>query len=530
MLKALFKKQLSELFRNLFRPGRSKSGKASAKKGIAVAVITLLLFGYLGAMFGFMANSLAPLLSVGLDWLFFLIFTGVALFLGVFGSVFNTFSSLYQAKDNDLLLSMPIPTRMILFTRLFGVYFMGLLFVAIVYVPAVVIYLIKAAPSFINGLGSALFILPLSFFVLALSCALGWVIAKIHAKLRRKSLVTVLSAIVFIGVYYFLFFKAESLISDILKNGLYYASEIKGAVYPVYYIGRAASGEWIPLLAVSAAVAVLFAAICLLLSRGFIKNATSGGVQSKKKNVSGGEKAKGADSALFIKELRRFTASATYMLNCGLGTLFMSAAGVFVLIKGNDLLSAFNGRLGEGSIVTLACAALCMMVSTNTITTPSISLEGKSIWILQSLPVDARAIIRAKLKLHLLLTEIPAVFCAICVMIVLRPGVFECVMLILLPTVFCFFNAVLGLYVNLKRPNLNWTTEAAVVKQNLNMFLLMMGNVALMIAYAVLWFVLDFKFLTAPVYMTIWLVIFITAALLFLRKLIKNGPALFYSL
>ena len=33
----------------------------------------------------------------------------IALMLGVFGSVFNTSAALYLPKDNDLLLSMPIP-------------------------------------------------------------------------------------------------------------------------------------------------------------------------------------------------------------------------------------------------------------------------------------------------------------------------------------------------------------------------------------------------------------------------------------
>ena len=32
----------------------------------------------------------------------------LAVFLGAFGSVFNTYSGLYLAKDNDLLLSMPM--------------------------------------------------------------------------------------------------------------------------------------------------------------------------------------------------------------------------------------------------------------------------------------------------------------------------------------------------------------------------------------------------------------------------------------
>ena len=49
-----------------------------------------------------------------MDWLYFTLMGLVAIFLGAFGSVFNTYSSLYLAKDNDLLLSLPIPLRVII--------------------------------------------------------------------------------------------------------------------------------------------------------------------------------------------------------------------------------------------------------------------------------------------------------------------------------------------------------------------------------------------------------------------------------
>ena len=52
----------------------------------------------------------------------------LAVLLGAFGSVFNTYSSLYLSKDNDLLLSMPIPVRSIMASRLLGVYLMGLMY------------------------------------------------------------------------------------------------------------------------------------------------------------------------------------------------------------------------------------------------------------------------------------------------------------------------------------------------------------------------------------------------------------------
>ena len=42
---------------------------------------------------------------------------------------------------------------------------------------------------------------------------------------------------------------------------------------------------------------------------------------------------------------------------------------------------------------------------------PSVSLEGKNLWLLQSLPVKPWQALRAKLTVQLLLTGIPALFC-----------------------------------------------------------------------------------------------------------------------
>ena len=64
----------------------------------------------------------------------------LAVLLGAFGSVFNTYSGLYLAKDNDLLLSLPIPVRTVIASRLLGVYLMGLMYSAVVSVPAVIVY------------------------------------------------------------------------------------------------------------------------------------------------------------------------------------------------------------------------------------------------------------------------------------------------------------------------------------------------------------------------------------------------------
>lgn len=61
-----------------------------------------------------------------MDWLYFALMGLLAILLGSFGSVFNTYSGLYLAKDNDLLLSMPIPVNAIMGARLLSVYLLGL--------------------------------------------------------------------------------------------------------------------------------------------------------------------------------------------------------------------------------------------------------------------------------------------------------------------------------------------------------------------------------------------------------------------
>ena len=112
--------------------------------------------------------------------------------------------------------------------------------------------------------------------------------------------------------------------------------------------------------------------------------------------------------ALLSKEFGRFTSSANYMLNCGLGVLLVPAVGVLLLIKGRVICEAvekaITGRPDCAAV--LVCAALCMVASMNDMAAPSVSLEGKSLWIPQSLPVEPGKILHAKMAVQLILTGI----------------------------------------------------------------------------------------------------------------------------
>ena len=218
MVKTLLKKQMLESFSWLFY--NAKSGKL--RKGIGLLGNILLyvaVFGIVAAMFFVMALELCePLVAIGYGWLYFAIIGMVAIVLGAFGSVFNTHSTLYLAKDNDLLLALPIPVSKILFARISGVYLMGLMYELIAMVPALIIWFVYADLTVLGVIFSLLIPFVLSVFVLTLSCVLGWVVALVSSKIKNKSFITVILSLAFIAAYYFFYMRAYEMLMSIVTN------------------------------------------------------------------------------------------------------------------------------------------------------------------------------------------------------------------------------------------------------------------------------------------------------------------------
>ena len=487
MVKTLLKKQFAEIFRSYFYD--TKKNKARSKMGTALYLVmfVLIMVVMLGGMFAMMSHSLcAPLVAADAGWLYFALTATIAIVLGVFGSVFSTYTGLYLAKDNDLLLSMPIPTNAIMLSRLLGVYLMGLMYSAVAIIPAIVVYLITVPFSVGALLGCIVLLILISIFVLTLSCLLGWVVAKLSLKLKNKSIVTVLIALIFIGLYYFVYFKAINLIQDLIANITVYGPAIREKAYGVYLFGSVGEGDPLAIAVCTAVVAALFGLMWRLLGRSFLSVATATGASEKIKYTARREKERSADSALLSKEFGRLTSSANYMLNCALSTLLIPIVAVLILIKGPALVGTLGEVFGEmgGAVTVLIAAALCMAATMNDTAAASVSLEGRNIWIPQSLPVEAWQVLRAKLRVQLILTMPGLLLCSICCLIVLRPPVAEALALVALPQVFALFFALLGLTLNLKRPSLRWTNELAPIKQSMPVTIVLLGSMVLVTAFA----------------------------------------------
>lgn len=483
MTKALIKKQLMEAFSWLYKD--RKSGNIRSKSSmIGFGILYLALFVMLGSFFYTMAEALCePLFAIGFGWLYFALMGLLAVALGVFGSVFSTYTTLYLAKDNDLLLSLPLPPSKILMVRLAGVYLMGLMYELIVMIPAVLVFFLQAPITPLGAVFALLSPLVLSLLILTLSCLLGYVVALVSSRMKHKNLITVALSLGFIAAYYYVVGQAYQVLENILANPQQVADSVRSVLYPFYCMGLATEGDWLSMLIFTAIMVALFAMVFLVLSHNFLKLATTNRGTAKAKYKEKAAIQGSVNSALLKKEFRRFLNSPTYMLNCGLGTIFMLIAAVALLIKGSTVRELMYTVFAENPeiISLLAAAAVCTVSSMNDMSAPSVSLEGKTIWLLHALPVPAFQALKAKWRLHLALTLPSAMILTLAAEIVLKLELGISILLLVLVMAFVLFMALAGLFLNLKLPNLTWTNETVPVKQGMSVMLALFGGWAVVI-------------------------------------------------
>ncbi|NMA93889.1 MAG: hypothetical protein GX975_04420 [Clostridiales bacterium] len=476
MLKILVKKQMAEIFRFFFYNPKNSKGRTKAGTILSLVGYIFVMVVILGGMFTGYAKLLSPIATVGYGWFYYIMTGMVAIFIGAFGSIFNSYSGLYLAKDNELLLSMPIAPKDIVLSRLLSVYLMGLMYSAVCSVPAVIIFFTVVPASFTGITGSVLFIFLISVFVLVLSCLLGYVVARGSLKMKRKSFAAVLLALIGMTLYYFLYFKALDLIEDVVNNVVFYAEKLKGGAYLIYLFGRHAEGDPFAMFVIFALIMLLLVLTLLLLSRSFTKIATTSEASPKSKKRSfSAEEQRSPFAAMLRKEFGRFTSSADYMLNCGLGIPIMLGGGILLLLKrdfiSNEFLPDLWKNLGGNfaGVATILCsAAICLIASMSDMAAPSVALEGKNLWIARSLPVSSRIALKAKLCLQIILTLPAVLFLSICTVIALQLSGIDAALVVLIPALFVVMNAHFALSIGLRSPDLDWTMEIYPIKQSLN--------------------------------------------------------------
>lgn len=482
MLGVLIKKEFKQLGFSLTRNNRTKKGLG---KGMILGLIALLLYclGVFGFMFYTLAAQLAAaMVPAGFGWLMFAIMGMFATILGLVGSVMTTYNTLFTAKDNELLLSMPIPPGYILLSRMISCYIPTLAFEALALIPTYIAYAVYGELSAGMIIIGVIMLVVHPLLALALACLLSWLISVLVRRLpgNSKNFVTVVFTLVFIIAYYIVYTRAMQYITMIIENADSVSAFFRTYMIPFMLQGHGCMCDVIQLAEFILLVGLLFGLVYYALSTSFIKVVTTR-VGYKRLNYK--EKAlKSATSgaALLRVEIGRLKGSSAYLLNGALGTLLMPLLAIFIFAKRSSAIEVIDSIAGDSLDVAgfalIAAIGVSFMLTMNSLTAAAISIEGKTHWIGCTMPVSTIDILKAKLKLQYLLTFPPAALVIIALGIILRLTPLYWILLIVFTVVAECWLAMLGLNSNLKHAKLNWVNETAAVKNNMSSLVAIFGG------------------------------------------------------
>jgi len=489
----LTKLQLQNLFGiNEVRYTKDR-GKKARYVGLSVAwvFVFLVIAGYVGGLaFGLHYLGIGDIVPMYL-------YTLVSLVMLML-SFFKAGNVLFSMKFYDVMVSLPVSPHAILASRFLSMYVSNVLIGGLVLLPGLAVHVWFAKPGIAFYLISLPVLLLTPLLPLTVSSILGAVMKAISSHMKRKSLVeTMLMLLFVIGIMAggFLFGQqAETLTPEALQQLATTLAETLGSVFPPalwYY--HSLQGTYLfvlPLLLVPVGIFALFLALFGRYHQGICVRLNA--VAAKHNYKIGQLESSDVLWSLCKKEAKLYFSSSLYVTNTIVGYILAVLLAAVIGIAGIDSFTEALEMPGLAPFITkllplIVAMPLCMM----NLTSCSISMEGNRYWQLQVLPLRAKDVYTAKILWNLILAVPFSLISSLLLLIFIKPSGLLAVHYVLLPLVYIVADVVLGLFVNLNFPLLNWENEVRVVKQSASVLVSMLCGMLLVIVPFVLAIVLQ---------------------------------------
>ena len=477
MFKALLAAQLKSFF------GSFVKGKKDQKNSKGAKIALIVLFAVLGAYFMFSLFVVFSSFSLeakesGQNASVFTLGIMISMGFCLMGSIFTTKSQIFEAKDNELLLSMPIPENYIFLARIIVLSIFNYILELIVMLPCMIAYNMLIGIGPLGALYCLVIMIVSPLASLAISTVIAWLISLITSRLKNKNLVSSVLFVLVFGAYMLFTMTIGSTDSEVTSVDLAPFSKI----FFFSYGGIAIANENILYLLAFVGISLVPILIAYFALKCTFVSIITTKVEGPKAEYKGNkEKSSSVFSALYKKEVRRLFSSSTYLLNSSMGCI-MSVILAIAMIVTNPLESITGMEelnMGEGFFVVICAAISSFVGALNNITAPSISLEDKNLWILQMAPVSPRDVLMAKLLCHISIVAPFTLISSVLMGIAFRLDVIGVIMVALFAVIMVVFSGYLGLFLGLKFPIFGWDNEQVAVKTGFAVFGSIFGPVLL---------------------------------------------------
>lgn len=415
-------------------------------------------------------------------------FTTLLVFIA---SIFTLFSSISSIKslifcslDYDMTLSLPVSAGTVVAAKTATVYIFDLITTGLILLPAYFMPIALHAPMPVSyWIMYPLLMLFVPMLPLMIGAVISALVSFISAHFKYMRVISMLIYIAFIcGVFYLSLMSSNlddseiaSALDSVTSSGFMRYYPFAGMFTAAILLDIGSLGIFL-----GASVASLLL-VCFVFAKyygelhDFFNKKQTGG--KYKLSASTGN----ARSALFKKDISKIFSSGMIFVNICSGVIMMLVAALLLLFKLPSLEPEMLADVRE-IIGVMAPFFIGMMAGMCGSTTSSISLEGRCLPLLKSLPISYADIIKTKLRVHLKLMLPPTALASIIIGVGMKFDVVTFVFMLIIPFAFSYFTGVFGLLLNLKKYNLEWTNEMVPVKQGFPVFMTMIcGMVAGMV-------------------------------------------------
>ena len=517
-----------------------KQKKSSKKNKIPLPVIiSLLMMFYIWTSSNTFFEKMAPLHLQILGLTLFVV--GISFFTIIEG-IYKTGSLLFNCKDDQLLLSLPLKRSTVLFIRIFKFYVFELIFNTIWLLPVMIAYIRWAEVlDWTYFLVSIIMLFFLPIVPIVISCIVGAITSSLSSRFKYKNAAQIIiSMIVCIGVMY-LSMNLNSFYTYIITHATSINDLITKIYYPAgVYADLITKFDIIKLLIFIGINLAIFTLGVLVLSKFYFK------INSRLKKITTNKKVK-IDNlvikrnpsmiSLIKKELNTFFKTPVFIVNAGFALVLFIIVSIALCIKFNDFLPILtdpNGfNISENIIMNNLSLLILILISftsfTTSITNSVISLEGKNINILKSLPIKTKNILLSKIYTALVLTTPILIVGDIILFIRFNINPIECILLLVLSILLPLVSHFIGIITNLKYPKLDWENQAEVVKQSTSSFMAVIIGMILMFVSVFIIMSLLGK-ISSIIILLIATILYIIIDLILYSYMYKKGVKLFNSL
>ena len=462
---------------NFMRGREAKGSNFNIGTAIIVGIIVIAFLFMMAFTFGLSMVLGFQMYMSNCMWMYFPLGFISATVFSLMGTVFAAQSYLFDAHDNELLLSMPIKPSTVLLSRMLALYLLNFIYSTIIFLPVGLAYGIFFHYSIATFLFYIISLLLIPLLTTAISSLLGFVIGKVSYRIPNKNLLTVVFGFAILFLLLLVGINLGPLVSLMMNQINRVADMIKGVSHVLYWYGLAMSDGnnktmdiafwWIiPMLAVCGLITW---GVFVFISKNFLKMVTRKVVTKKKKYVEKPMKPTNIQLTLIKKEVGYFFSIPAYVMNAGMSTIMSVMLGVGILMRGNMMVELLPQLFPDASSNLTALAvgsSLALCCTMNDATAPSISLEGKTIWILKSTPLKTMYVFIAKALLAPIVSLPGVIFTAVACAVTLELTAADVLFIFLIPIIACVFSGLLGVCVNLKIPRFDWSSEITVIKQS----------------------------------------------------------------